>query len=433
MSAGRASKVLTQHLVTDSSMKVLAQEGMPSHLIPNEQLRSIYIWAMNYYERNGMRQAPSVEALLEHFLNHLSDNEVDLDEEPQDTVEWAIDTLKSQYIYRKGQDFITEFAQELAEDEHNRPDVLAEHASKLVLLSTEMDRRAQKSDLREDFGLRLAEYEARKAAKESFHGMRMGLGEVDRHTNGIHDGELCVLAAGPKTGKSYFVAHSALKEWESGRVPLIFTLENSVEMMENRIACLMARVDSRSWQRGTCTPDEEARVAVALQTMEQSDHPFYVFQPDLGSRSFEHMVAEAQVRDVDSIYIDQLTFVELSAGDDRRPRHERIGDALHRLKVMISTGRKRFPVMLAHQINREGVKSANKTGYLEMFHLAEASEVERTADWVFGLYASHDDKTAFRIKLQTLATRREAIENWELAWNVALGHIRVRSTFTLAS
>lgn len=433
MSAGRASKVLIQHLVTDSSMKVLAQEGMPPHLIPNEQLRSVYIWAMAYYERNGMRQAPSVESLLEHFTNHIHDSEVDLDEEPLDTVEWAIDTLKSHYVYREGQDFITEFAKELAEDEHHRPEVLARYASELVLLSTEMDRRAQKSDMREDFALRLAEYEARKAAKESFRGMRMGLGEVDRHTNGIHDGELCILAAGPKTGKSYFLAHSALKEWESGRVPLIFTLENSVEMMEDRIACLMAHVDSRRWQRGECEPDEEDRVRLALQRMQESDNPLLVFQPDLGARTFEHMIAEAQVRDVDSVYIDQLTFVELGNADDRRSKPERIGDSLHRLKVMISTGRKRFPVMLAHQINREGVKSANKTGHLEMFHLAEASEVERTADWVFGLYASNDDRLANRLKMQTLASRREAVENWELSWNVGLGHIKVRNTFSLAS
>ena len=69
------------------------------------------------------------------------------------------------------------------------------------------------------------------------------------------------------------------------------------------------------------------------------------------------------------LIIDQLTFIE--PPDERAAPHIQIRDITHDLKTLISTGRDKMPCLLAHQINREGVKAADKVGYLEMYHLAE--------------------------------------------------------------
>jgi hypothetical protein len=86
---------------------------------------------------------------------------------------------------------------------------------------------------------------------------------------------------------------------------------------------------------------------------------------------------------------------------------------------------------LAHQINREGVKAADKVGHLEMYHLADSSEVERTADWVFGLYASRADKASKRAKFQVLAARRASNKQWNMRWDVDLGDFGARDEFII--
>jgi replicative DNA helicase len=308
--------------------------------------------------------------------------------------------------------------------------VISQCASELVLMSTTLERKNVKSDMREDIALRLYAYEDRVKDQYSLKGMRFGIPAIDAHVRGIHPGELAIVAGGPKTGKSWALAWSALQDWRAGRSVILYTLENSVEMTEDRIACLGARVDYAAFQHGQLSPDEIDRLMAFVAELRASPHPLWVFQPDLGKRSFEHMVAQAMIYEADSVYIDQLTFVELE--DTQKSKTERIGDALHRLKGMISTGRRPIPVMLAHQINRDGVKSADKIGYLEMWHLADSAEVERTADWVFGMYASRDDKTAMRCKWQTMGTRRSWNLNWELFWDPYHGHIDVNKTLELA-
>jgi hypothetical protein len=98
---------------------------------------------------------------------------------------------------------------------------------------------------------------------------------------------------------------------------------------------------------------------------------------------------------------------------------------MHDLKELISSGGSPIPCMLAHQINREGIKKAEQSDHLEMYMLADSSEAERTADWVFGLYASQVEKISGRAKLQILASRREVVKNWMITWRPGVGLSRV--------
>lgn len=429
---------LIQHLVDADSIAVLAQEGIPADAIPTEELRPIIGWAVDYFFRSGRTRAPSVEALraVEHgqstFGDIIDDNEIPLGEEPEDSIEFALDDLRSSYVYRQTQTFNRDFASQMAEaSSDERLEVLAAAATDLVSLSISLVRKDTAVDIRESMGESLFDYEARAENAGIISGMQFGLEAVDSHIYGIQPGELAIMAAGPKTGKSFMLAWVALKEWERGRSACLFTLENSVALTKDRIACMAVGVDSMRWQRGQCLPEEVEAVREWITDLEKSDTPLWIVQPDLGRRSIEHMVREAQVREVESLLIDQLTFVELPS--ERKPKHERIGEALHTLKGLISTGRDRMSTMMAHQINRDGVKAAEKVGYLEMYHMAEAAEVERTADIVVGAYASRDDLVAYRLKLQLLAARRVPLNAWDLDWMPFTGNINVRQEIALSS
>lgn len=419
---------LVQHLTTEPGMAYLVKEGIEGHLISDESLREITGWAIGYYAQNGYRTAPSVAVMREVWGDLLDRKEVDLDDEPEGSIEWAIGSLKDSYVYSQSSEWAKQFVMEVANaGPGERPDKLAQHTQKLLLISTALDSRIYRQGMAEGMDAVLRNFEDRQGAAE-IRGMRMGFDPIDAYTMGIHDGELAILAAGPKTGKSFYLAYAALKEWESGRNVMLFSLENSIEMTWERIGCMANGVSYSQWQSGQSSPEDVVRVREWRARADDSG-TFIVAKPPPGRRGFESMIGEARVHEIDSVFIDQLTFVEMPGGD-RKAKTEKIGDALHNLKNQLTMGHKPIPCLLAHQINREGVKQADKVGYLEMYHLADSAEVERTADWVFGLYASRDQKLSFVANFQVLAARRAELKNWLMTWNVDAGTYRARHEFT---
>jgi hypothetical protein len=429
---------LLQHLIDPDSLKVLAAANVTDDMIPLEAVRPIVHWALDYYQTSGLVAAPSLEALRSTpvdqttFGHILDDFEVPMAEEPTDTIEWAIEDLQADWVYAEAQRFQRQFATDMAKVVGSqRVEVVASYASELVAMAMTLEDRSTHVDVREGLGARLLAYEERAALGGDIIGARLGLDRIDHHVGGIQPGELAVVAAGPKTGKSFALVWAALAEHRAGRTAVLYTLENSVAMTLDRIACLATGVDGARWQRGASSPDEVAAVRAWIEEMASSPAPLWVMQPDLGKRSFESMVIEARLRGADTVLIDQLTFVELTA-DGRKPRTERIGEGLHTLKGMLSTGHHRMPCLLAHQVNREGVKAANKNGWLEMHHMAESAEVERTADMVFALYQSADERAVQQVKFQMLAARRVDLRNWQLNWQLGNGNISVRQQIDLS-
>ena len=421
--SARGQTTLIQHLTDPDAIEAIVREGLPEDCLPSEQLRRVYAWSVDYWHRSGRLKAPSDAVLVAEFGDVLSDHEIDL-VEPEDSVEWALDDLKGGYVHRQTADLQKRLAVEMSEAETaERIEVVRDYSTELVALALEVARADEVVDAREAMAERLMAYEARSAG-DAITGARLGLPEVDVYTGGVHPGELLILAAGPKVGKSFMLNYAALREWESGRAVVLFTLENSVEMTLDRIASLAARIDPMAWQRGESTEDDIAAVRAFHERLSASPTPLWVIHPAPGERTAEQMVRQAQVLGADTLLIDQLTFIE-HPNPARKTRQEVVRDITHALKSLISTGRDRMPCILAHQINREGVKAAAKDGRHEMTHLAESSEVERTADWVMSLYQGSEYAAVNRIFLQTLASRRAPIRNYDLDWDIASASIGV--------
>jgi hypothetical protein len=66
-----------------------------------------------------------------------------------------------------------------------------------------------------------------------------------------------------------------------------------------------------------------------------------------------------------------------------------------------------------------------------MQDLAESSETERSADFVFTVHQSDDARASNLAVLQTLKFRRGRPDrNWELRWRLDVGDIRVKRELT---
>lgn len=238
---------------------------------------------------------------------------------------------------------------------------------------------------------------------------------------------LYVTEHGIVTHNSWVAGKTALNEWSAGRLAALFTLENDLSMTFDRLACMKARVNYERWQRGDADDGEVERVRMWADKLAKSDNAPIVLMPDRGSRTVPAIVRKAVVLGAQSLIVDQLSFVEHSPTSRERQRWAMWGETIHELKNEISEGRDKLPCLLLHQINREGMRAAAKSGRHEMDHLAEAAEIERTSDFVFALYQSPDAKVVGEAIWQTLKSRRVPPKDWDLAFRLEVGDIRVRA------
>lgn len=417
-----AEETLILHLTDAESLEVLASEGLDPEVITTPELRPVVQWAVEYFFDSGLTSAPSQRALEERYRDVIDDAEIDLDSSIEDTIEWAIDDLKSSYAYSQVGTFNRTLAKAMAEaDPGDRIDVVNAYATELIGLAVSLESDETQIDARVGLDSAVREYERRAETPDDLKGLCLGVPPIDAYTHRVRPGELAILAAGPKVGKSWFMDWVALSDWEAGGTPALFTLENTVPETLDRLACMASHVRYDLWQSAQLGAEDVALVKRKVAEFADSDHPLWVLQPELGRCSVEAIVQQAKVIGADSILIDQLSHVELA--ESRKPQHERIGDALRVLHKMISSGRDKKSCLIAHQMSREGVKRAEKDGFHRMYDLAESAQIERVADWVFALFCNRAERMDGIMKFQTLASRRAALKHWMLDWNVTRGSV----------
>jgi hypothetical protein len=428
-----AETVLYASLTEVDALEELADTGLDPACIPTTGMRDVVTWAVDYFYRSGRTKAPSRELLQEQWGHRLEQCNIELPDEDLEIDDvWAsIAYLRSQYVLAESQRLQREIAVAMAQAEPGeRVEAVHEAAAAFHQLSMTVRDRSQEVEGIQGLKDSLARYEQRAAAPQTVRGMSVGMKEVDEHTQGIHDGEIAVWAAPPKGAKSWSATHVGHTEWKRGRVTVLYTLENSVKMSYDRLACQICCVDYREYQKGTCSPEEIERVRTWLaQNETELKDGLHILSPEV--RTPAALIRQAQSYGADSVIIDQLSHIHHPAPNGRRPKHETIAEIMTELSELITTGRRNPPLFLNVQINREGVAAAQKAGKLELQHLADSSAIERWSSWVFGLIRSETEIAAGMATLQMLASRRMDLKNWRAAWEPWYGTQQVLSEVTL--
>jgi replicative DNA helicase len=403
------------------SIEFIAREGILLDVIPTEQLRPVVTWALDYYATSA--KAPTTGVLKERWGEVLADHNIDVDAEPEEAIEWAVDDLNASYVRNKAGNFSRRLATDItAASPEERLAVLAEFSSELSALVMDLQPRSTQVDMRTSADRILTNYDAAAANQGRITGLGFGLPLVDQHTGGIHPGEICVVAAPAKMGKSWFMDFVAYQHWLAGGRPALFTLENSIEMTEMRIACIATNVSITEMQAGSLEPEDYDRLrAWVNDVLRTAPNPLFIFNPITANRTPHAIVQAARANGADAIILDQLTFMENTVRKRDQSRSYELRDIMHDLKGLVGTGRNPLPVLMAHQIKREGIKAAEKTGRLSMTDMADSAEVERSVDFAFGLYASEDEREVNRMELQGLAARRVILRSFDLTWNIEIG------------
>lgn len=214
-------------------------------------------------------------------------------------------------------------------------------------------------------------------------GMSTGLTDLDRATDGLHAGELVILAGYPGGGKTALAMNIAEQVSLVDRSPVgIFTLEMSAERLVQRMISSQSRLNMRSVRHGTMSEEQFKAFTVASAKLANAPMHFC----DKTGLSISQVRARARgmiQKDVKLFIVDYLQLLA-GAGKQDQNREQEVSSISRGLKQM--AGEFNVPVIALSQLNDDG-------------KLRESRAIGQDADSVWKLKALDSDGRSVRLEI----------------------------------
>ncbi|MGW7292926.1 replicative DNA helicase [Streptomyces xiamenensis] len=197
----------------------------------------------------------------------------------------------------------------------------------------------------------LDEIEAIGARSGEMTGVPTGFTDLDSLTNGLHPGQMIVIAARPAMGKSTLALDFARACSIKHKLPsVIFSLEMGRNEIAMRLLSAEARVALHHMRSGSMTDEDWTRVA--RQMTEVNDAPLYIDDsPNLSMMEIRAKCRRLKQRnDLRLVVIDYLQLMQ--SGGSRRPesRQQEVSEMSRNLKLLAKE--LEVPVIALSQLNR---------------------------------------------------------------------------------
>jgi len=227
----------------------------------------------------------------------------------------------------------------------------------------------------------LDEIEAISSRGGAMVGVPTGFADLDQLTNGLHGGQMIVVAARPAVGKSTlgldFCRSASVKH---GLASVIFSLEMGRNEITMRLLSAEARVALHHMRSGTMSDDDWTRLARTMSTV--SEAPLFI--DDSPNMSMMEIRAKCrrlkQRHDLRLVVVDYLQL--MSSGKRVESRQQEVSEFSRSLKLLAKE--LDVPVVAISQLNRGPEQRTDKRPM--MSDLRESGAIEQDADMVILLH-----------------------------------------------
>ncbi len=223
-------------------------------------------------------------------------------------------------------------------------------------------------------------------------GLATGFIDLDKMTDGWHEGEMIVIAARPSMGKTSLAMNMAEHVAVGLNLPVgVFSLEMTGESLVMRLMASLARVNSRNIRDGFLSERDFAKLTTAAGKLAKAP----LFIDDASGLSILQLRAKARrMHQQFGIKLFVIDYLQLLHSTSRRAdnRQQEIADISNGVKALAKE--LRVPVIVLSQLNREMEKEKNRKP--RMSDLRESGSIEQDADVVAMLYrpAMEDEEGA---------------------------------------
>lgn len=262
---------------------------------------------------------------------------------------------------------------------------------------------------------RWAEYLERKNLPNGLRGIPTGFATIDAATSGLQKGQLIVVVAPPKTGKSTLAMQIAHNVHMSGKVPVFQSFEMTNQEQVNRYDAMRSRVSHHRLTTGTLTQEEETRFQAKLKSIGKMQHKFWLTD-SASAINVSGIANKIQTLQPDVLFLDGVyLMIDEQSGEANTP--QALTNITRALKRLAQTAQ--IPIVVSTQALNWKMKNGNLTadsvGYSSSFY--------QDADVMFGLQREDENVDDTRV-LKVLASRNSGPLEVSLLWDWNTGEFR---------
>lgn len=246
-------------------------------------------------------------------------------------------------------------------------------------------------------------------------GVATGFPTIDAVTNGLQKGQLIVVVATPKTGKSTLALQIANNVHKQNLSPMFQSFEMTNREQQNRYDSMRAQISHNRLITGALTLDEEKRYQKSLESMSEDETNFWLVDAAHGI-TVSAIQSKIQTLQPDVVFIDGVyLMMDENTGESNTP--QALTGITRSLKRLAQKTNK--PIIITTQAlnwkTRKGKVSTDSIGY--------SSSFLQDADVVFGL-EREDELVDDTRTLKVLAARNSGNVEASLLWDWASGMFR---------
>lgn len=291
-----------------------------------------------------------------------------------------LEIVREKSLLRNMISICTESASRCYEEQADVPQLLDSVEQQVFAIGEKRLRKTTKG-MREEVFDALKNIEKIFQQRGSIGGLETGFTLFDKMTDGLHPGEMIIIAARPSMGKTALamniVEHVALHPQKPKPVG-VFSLEMSTQQLVQRMLCSQARVSMRSISSGMMARTDHAKLNSAAATLSEGA----IFIDDTPSLSIMDLRARARrMRDRQRVELIAIDYLQLCRSTSKRGQENRQIEIAE-----ISTGIKalakdlEIPIIVLAQLNRQPDQRGG--GKPRMSDLRESGSLEQDADVV---------------------------------------------------
>lgn len=402
-------------LTDQDACRTYIEMGIGDFHFSDTECRAIYSFAINYYRDFGRGLPPTLDILELEFPGYVSI----VGDAKGAAPSYLAERLFNLYIKRQTEETLRTFAPMLAKDARYGATMLRDAMSMII------DSSLSTPTLLE-YGADLDAYRDMMQKRRERNGVPYPWKEMQEHTGGIREGELAILIGPAGMGKSIVACKAALEAVRSGHKVYFASLELDVGNIAERIEFMVANEDAQrvpvaNYSAGAVRPEYYQAICEAQEKIAAMPGRLFIENPRVEDRTPTALVRACKANGCDFLIVDQLQFVTKPRRDSLQ---ESIGAALQEFKqqIMSPSDGIKLPMLLLHQMNREGTreqrKGSGKVGSITA--IAGSAWVEQIADIVWGIGRSEEEANVDKMNIATLKTRNVSPVGWQLDWDVSM-------------
>lgn len=295
-------------------------------------------------------------------------------------LQYYVDIVREKYLLRRMITACTQGAGRCYEEQGEVAQLLDDIERDIFIIGEERFAK-QDTSLHDEVMMAIANIEKMHQQRGRISGLATGFTVFDQMTDGLHAGEMIVVAARPSMGKTALamniVEHVAL-DLEDPKAVGVFSLEMSTQQLVQRMLCSRARVNMKKIRAGMLARHENHKLTEAASQLSESR---ILIDDTPGLNILELRAKARRMRDRHRIELLAVDYLQLLRSSTRRAQENRqieISEISSGLKALAKE--LEIPVIVLAQLNRQ--PEQREGGRPRISDLRESGSIEQDADVV---------------------------------------------------